>query len=575
VTRAQAPRSQAAPLRGIITHVEPARAAVTYRTRLTLALLAIAMLPLALLAFGVRREMTERLEADATQRVETVTAEATERLDELVAAEGRRIEGAAALLARDARLRVAIADASSRERRWLTEWASTMMPTGFAMLQLQDSTGLVLSSGHARNDFGRVAAAVPRALLARPLPVAVVRTRTPDGPVRALAWATTINVRGAGLTLIGGAGLDSARVAALSPDPTVAALLVTGDTPRPAGAVVLRDLPYLDDTANGRADSAWVVLAADTGPTAALKAGVTRWLLATLGLTIIVALVVATLLARIVSAPLVELSERTERLDLDRLDQRFATGRADELGTLERTLDALANRLRTSVSRLREAERAAATGDLARQVNHDIKNGLAPIRNVLRHLGQTADQDPAALAAIFAERRETLESSVAYLDELARNYARLSPSLAHRPTDPRQVIVEVASAVTAPKVELDLPAVLPLVRADAVVLHRILDNLVTNAVESLEGKPGRVVVGASVTGEGVERRVRITVADSGRGMTRPELELAFNDFHTTKPAGTGLGLSVVRRLLTDLGGSVRAETKPGAGSTFTVEIPAP
>jgi signal transduction histidine kinase len=548
---------------------------VTYRTRLTLALLAIAMLPLALLAFGVRREMTARLDADALRRSAAATAAADARLREVTGTELRRVEGAAALLSRDPRLRVAIADPSSTERRWLTDWATTMMPSGFAVLQLQDSTGLILSSGHARNDAGRVAPELPRALHATPMRLGVAEVRTPSGPVRALVSAALINVRGAGYVLSGGAAMDSARVAALSPDPTVSALLLTGDAPVPDGATVIMTLPLVDDATPGGTDSARIVLATDSSPTAALKASVARWLLVTLGLTVAIALIVAALLARLVSAPIIALSERTQRLDLDRLDQRFDTGRDNELGALERTLDALASRLRTSVARLREAERAAATGDLARQVNHDIKNGLAPIRNVLRHLGQTAEQDPLALAAIFAERRGTLESSVAYLDELARNYARLSPSLAHRPTDARAMIVEVARAVTAVPVEVALPDALPLVRADSVVLHRILDNLISNAVEALEGKLGRVSVGAEVVGDGAERRVRIRVTDTGRGMTARELDLAFNDFHTTKPAGTGLGLSVVRRLLTDLGGSVRAETRPGEGSTFTVEIPAP
>jgi signal transduction histidine kinase len=331
---------------------------------------------------------------------------------------------------------------------------------------------------------------------------------------------------------------------------------------------------YANDAAIAQETTARLVLVPDTGPTLALKAGVTRWLLITLGGTLLVAGAIATLLGRVISAPLVALSDRTARLDLDRLDQRFATGRDDELGALERTLDALTGRLRTSVARLREAERAAATGDVARQVNHDIKNGLAPIRNVLRHLGQTAERHPDALAATFLERRGTLESSVAYLDALARNYARLSPTLSHGPTDPRPVVLAVARGVTTAQVEVRLPDALPPVRTDAVVLHRILDNLVSNAVDALEGAAGTVTVGAEAVDDADEPRVRFTVADTGRGMTREELAHAFDDFHTTKPAGTGLGLSVVRRLLTDVGGSVRAETAPGEGTTFTVEVPA-
>ena len=68
-------------------------------------------------------------------------------------------------------------------------------------------------------------------------------------------------------------------------------------------------------------------------------------------------------------------------------------------------------------------------GDLARQVNHDIKNGLAPIRNVLRHSSRWPAGPAALLPAVFEERRGTLESSVEYLETLARNYARLSPAM--------------------------------------------------------------------------------------------------------------------------------------------------
>jgi signal transduction histidine kinase len=329
----------------------------------------------------------------------------------------------------------------------------------------------------------------------------------------------------------------------------------------------------VNEAASAGADSAFIVLLADNGPTRALKAGVTRWLIFTLGLTLLAAVSIAAILGRIISQPIVALSARTARLDLDRLDQQFASNRSDELGALERTLDALSNRLRTSVSKLREAERAAVTGDLARQVNHDIKNGLAPIRNVLRHLAQTAEQDPGSLSKVFAERAATLESSVEYLDALARNYARLSPTLGRGPTDPRPIVQEIARGVTAATVAVNMPDVVPLVRADSVVLHRILDNLVSNAVDSLEGKAGTVTIGVVPMTENAESRVRFTVTDTGRGMTREELKLAFDDFHTTKPTGTGLGLSVVRRLITDVAGSVKVDTAPGKGTTFTVEIP--
>jgi signal transduction histidine kinase len=550
---------------------------VSFRARLTLALLAIAIVPLAILGYGVRREMTTRLDDEAARRVDAVRAALSSGLSATIAADRARLQSLASDLAADNRFRIDIASGNATERRWLLDWASgSMKLAGFAVLQLQDSAGRVLSSGQFRNDFDRVAPALLGAIAASPLNAAVVNARTPDGPVRALATLASFTVRGERFTVVGGAPFDSARVARLSTDGTVAALLAIGSAPAPDGAVTTTSLPYVDeaiaDSAPGTT-TARLVLVPDTGPTRALKAGVTRWLLVTLGGTLLLAILVAATLGRLVSAPIAELAGRTARLDLDKLDQKFATGRTDELGALELTLDALAGRLRTSVARLREAERAAATGDLARQVNHDIKNGLAPIRNVLRHLAQTAESEPGTLATVYAERRGTLESSVEYLDELARTYARLSPPLGRGVTDPRRILLEVARGVTAATVDVHVPDVLPKIRADAVVLHRILDNLVSNAVDALEAKPGTITVAAEPVGDGAERRVRFTVSDTGRGMTRGELDRAFNDFYTTKAAGTGLGLSVVRRLLADVGGSVKAETAPGDGTTFTVEIP--
>lgn len=550
---------------------------MNFRARLTLALLAIALVPLAILGYGIRREMTARLDEEAARRMDAVRGSLGSSLSATITADRARLQSLASDLAADNRFRIGIANGNAAERRWLLDWAGgSMQLAGLAVLQLQDSAGRVISSGQFRNDFDRVAPEIPRGIAASPAGAAVVDARTPDGAVRALATLASFTVRGERFTLAGGAAFDSARVAHLSTDGTIAARLTIGSGPLADGAVAVDSVPYVDDAStDGVAGpaSARLVLIADSGPTRALKAGVIRWLLVTLAGTLLVAIVVATMLGRLVSAPIAELAERTKRLDLDKLDVKFATGRDDELGALGRTLDALAARLRTSVARLREAERAAATGELARQVNHDIKNGLAPIRNVLRHLAETVEREPGALAGIYAERRGTLEASIEYLDELARNYARLSPTLGRGATDPRPVVLAVARGVSAATVDVRLPDHLPAIRADAVVLHRVLDNLVSNAVDALEGAPGTVTVAAEVVGNDGERRVRFTVGDSGRGMTRTELDRAFNDFYTTKPAGTGLGLSVVRRLLTDVGGSVRAETAPGQGSTFTVEIP--
>jgi signal transduction histidine kinase len=104
---------------------------------------------------------------------------------------------------------------------------------------------------------------------------------------------------------------------------------------------------------------------------------------------------------------------------------------------------------------------------------------------------------------------------------------------------------------------------------DPVALRRIFDNLVANGAQSLDGDGGTVTVRT----ERRDHAVRIAVADTGRGMTQDEVARALAGFYTTKPQGTGLGLSVVRRLVADHGGSVHIDTTPRRGTTVIVELP--
>jgi signal transduction histidine kinase len=292
--------------------------------------------------------------------------------------------------------------------------------------------------------------------------------------------------------------------------------------------------------------------------------------------TMLVSLLVAGWLASRMSRPLAELAERTATIDLDRLDEEFSSDRQDEIGELERRFGEMTVRLRAGAAHLREAERHAATGELARQVNHDIKNSIAPLRNVLRHLAQIARDKPGELATVFAERRQTLVSSLEYLEKLAATYAKLSPVADAQRADVSAVTREVVGQMpaSAAEVSLQLADELPQAKIDPLGLRRILENLVTNAVDALGGQSGTVTVStARVSDAGRANGIRIVIEDTGCGMTEQELGRAFQDFYSTKPGGTGLGLSIVRRLVTDAGGRLRVETSPGAGSRFIVDLP--
>ena len=557
---------------------------MTFRARLFTGLTLAALLPLGLFAFGVRREMTRRLARDDAARAEAAGRALRDDLDRESQAIAARLAAVRADFARDNRLRLAIVQGEAGARRSLLDLAGpAMRAAGLDLLQLQDSSGRIVSSGQFRNEFDRVDTTLPAALAAAgPRPV-LVRARTPGSVIVVLARGDSLRIAGERFSLAGGGDVERQLRADLARDPDLSLGIGYPGTDLPPMGDSLRtvaelDVPFVDlRDSLATVSTARIRVTQSPATLQALRRNLDRWFLAALAVATPLALLAAGWLAGRISRPLTALAEQTAAIDLERLDQSFASDRDDEIGALAGVLGAMTERLRLGTARLREVERRAATGDLARQVNHDVKNGLVPIRNVLRHLSQVALESPGSLPAVFEERRGTLEASLDYLDTLARNYARLSPALEPTLCDVNQVIAEVVRA-TGPgraTVRAETAPSLPRVPADPLALRRVLENLVSNALDSVAGRnDGVVTLGSEVVGSAeAPAAVRLMVADNGPGMTRPELDRAFDDFHTTKPGGTGLGLSIVRRLVLDLGGALRIETAPGSGTRAILELP--
>jgi signal transduction histidine kinase len=526
--------------------------------------------------------MERRLTAEYEGRMASLVSVIAADLDGESRTVAARLRALAAELAQSDRFRLAALQGEPSSRRYLLDYAGNSMSlSGLSLLQIQDSTGRILSSGHFRNEFDRLQPELPR-MLAAAGGLALVRTRAPDTTILALTRVDSFQVGGRRFTIIGGTEAEARFLDRLARDGELSvtlALQPPSQADSSQDARVLRQLPvpYLDLLAQPvKADTARFVISQSLGTVRALRESVDRWFVVALALTVAVALIGAAWLSSRISRPLRELARKTSEIDLDRLDQSFESDRSDEIGALSRLLGAMTERLRLSSARLREAERRAAVGDLARQVNHDIKNGLGPIRNVLRHLSQIVGKNPSELAEVYQARRGTLESSVDYLETLARNYARLSPGLERQHCDVNAIVDRIVRNTAGDGTELraQLSQESPRILGDPLMLRRILENLVGNAVDSIAGQPGGVVtVSTRTVGGGDSRRVVITVADTGPGMTREQLEKVSGDFYTTKPGGTGLGLSIVRRLILDLNGSLKIETEPGAGTRVTVELP--
>src|SRR5688572_4188142 len=562
---------------------------MSLRTRLLLAFAVVVFIPIALLAIGLRQEMSRRLSGEYQLRVERVVEVIREDLARESDGIAERLASLEIALLNDNQFRLAAVAGVELERDYLLDYAGTAMRlTGLSMLQIQDGDDRILTSGHFRNDHGRVESGVASALH-RARGVALVTTRSTEREFLALARVESFFIGGRTFTMIGGVAVDEAFLARLARDrATVVSLRYPGAEP----LTVPRRPDVTDDSAVGEQLQLPVIRGGTGTPPEVVQASleVTQpltplrtllrsadaWFLGTAAATGVTALLLAVWVSSRISGPLAALAEKTAVLDLDRLDVEFDPG-TDEVGRLSRLLGDLAARLRTSTARVREAERRATVGELARQINHDIKNGLIPLRNVMRHLAQVERDEPGALPVVFAERRRTVDSSIAYLETLATSYQRLSTPLDRRDCDLNALITDVVRAAQAHEhieVGTDLTH-LPRVVGDPVAFRRILENLIANAVDSLQSAPGRITVSTRVVErDGDLPAIQVTVADTGRGMPADEARRIFDDFYTTKEGGTGLGLSIVRRLVMDLHGTIGVDSVPGRGTRITIDIPA-
>src|SRR5713101_3716112 len=387
---------------------------MSFRARLLLGFGAVVLVPLTVFGLRVRVVMTNRLTTEYQQRVAALASVIRVDLDQRSEGIAQRLAALREAIAQDNKFRSAVVQQGG-DRTYLLDYAGDAMRlAGLSLLQIQDETGRIVSSGHFRNEYDQSDPALPRLLAAAPAGTALVEARTAEAPFLALARVDSVRVRGRLFTLVGGMAVDSTFLARLTPDSelTVAVALPsdTSSAVDPATQVVgALDVPFVTAGDSARLLPARIVVSHSLASLAALRRGVALSFLVAVLVTGLIALLLASWLSTRISRPLTELAAKKADVDMDRLDVAFDSDRPDEIGALSRLLGAMPERLRAGAARLREAERRLAMGDLARQVNHDIKNGLIPIRNVFRHFAQAAGEGADELAAAFQDRQRSEE----------------------------------------------------------------------------------------------------------------------------------------------------------------------
>ncbi len=353
-----------------------------------------------------------------------------------------------------------------------------------------------------------------------------------------------------------------------------------GNAPTAAGDVVVRSLK-LDEVA-GLAVLATVPRDSLTRTLARLD----REILVNGGVAVLFALVVAIVLGRNIARPIRELAHETREVVTGepRPVRRRGTAEVRDLAeSFNRTIDEL-TRMR---KRLAATERISARREVARQVAHEIKNPLAPIRAAVETLRRLRFRGDDAFDEYFDEATKTVLEEVHRISNIVTEFTKFSrlPAPNPEPID----LVSVAKGVVAlnaadpddvrtgggpieaPRVELVAEAI-PEVRADRDQIVQVLTNLVQNGLEAAAAvRPDpRVSVTIGPHGGG---RVRIVVRDNGPGVSEEMRDKLFEPYATSKASGTGLGLAICQRIVFEHGGEIAYRPATKGGAVFEITLP--
>jgi signal transduction histidine kinase len=288
-------------------------------------------------------------------------------------------------------------------------------------------------------------------------------------------------------------------------------------------------------------------------------------------------------LATAVSRPARALTAAAERVKGGDLESRVPVAGSRELAGLARTFNAMVGQLAESRAReekLQLAERQHALGRLSSALAHEIRNPLTSISLTLDHVRGRLGPDDAARRAEFDGLMATLKSEVGRLNRLVDDFlsfgrpAHVVPAACQVGDLVRHVaaLVEHKAREQGIEVALEVEPGLPATVADAELLKTCVLNLALNALDAMPDG-GRLTLAAGASRLGAAAAIALRACDTGVGMSAAEAASAFEPYFSTKETGVGLGLSLVRRIVSGHGGRVDLESRPGQGTTVTMLIP--
>lgn len=286
-------------------------------------------------------------------------------------------------------------------------------------------------------------------------------------------------------------------------------------------------------------------------------------------------IVIAYLVAQRIALPLNLIRKQLASVKIGERNQPLEWDKNDEIGLLVKEYNKMIVELENSLNLLAESERQGAWREMAKQVAHEIKNPLTPMRLSLQHLQFSLQRNDENLKDKIQKTSELLIRQIDSLSQMAEEFSSFAKMPEPKLQDVNLVQV-VSDAVLLLGKESDMPIDWKFVKddvrvmADPLQLGRVFTNILKNAIQSIpEGRTGEIAAELKIQG----KLVIVEFSDNGKGIPESLRDKIFSPNFSTKNSGMGLGLAISRKIVEQLGGAITYQTKEGVGTTFTITLP--
>ncbi len=269
------------------------------------------------------------------------------------------------------------------------------------------------------------------------------------------------------------------------------------------------------------------------------------------------------------------ISNKMKEVNLGKVNEEIAWERRDEIGELVIEYNKMVKKLDASAEMLARSEREGAWREMARQVAHEIKNPLTPMKLNLQYLQRAIDNNSANVKTISIYVAKILVEQIDHLSQIASDFAQFadighSNNQVFNLDDSLRQVTSLFSTTEHFHISLKLHNDKIMIRADKTQINRLFTNLLQNAIQSIpDTRKGRIEIETS----GMPGKVIITVCDNGVGISSQMQSKIFTPNFTTKTSGTGLGLAMCKGIVEKSNGKIWFETVEGEKTTFFVELP--